>query len=121
MWIVSLLVAFVVTGVTLLYAAFLPQISGESLQGWFELGVIVFIPWLVLTVLFQRIRRIKHLGAARLFQLVAFASAAYGVATSHAMDVPTAAAYFAAYGSLALALSAAIWWVVQGFSARSGK
>ena len=121
MWIVSFLVALIVAAATLSYAAFLPQISGESPEGWLALAALVFVPWFVLAALLQHVRRMRHLGAARLFQVAALVSAMYGEATSRAMDLPTAAAHFAAYGSFALVVCIAVWWVIQGFATHRSK
>jgi len=120
-WIISLFVALIVAAVTVAYAAFLPQISGESSSEWLGLAALVFVPWFALAALSQHTRRIRHLGAARLVQVAALAGSIYGVTNSRAMDLPTAAAHFAAYVSVTLVACIAVWWVADGFSKHRSK
>ena len=121
-WHAPILVAAAVTAATLVYWANFEVSSGTSAKDWFAVGAIVFIPWLSFALLVYYVRRLKHMGAARLFQVIGFASAVFGAAaTIRPAHLPSYAAAFAIYGAIALFLCAVIWWVVEGFVKQRSK
>lgn len=115
MWLKAFIIAGVVTAASLLYAFVAHQFLGARPDEWAGFGVMVFIPWLLLVVMYQKAKNIKHIGVSRLFIVVGILSGVIGVTTSKPHSVPEVASLFSFYGVVGFTFCLMAWWVIRGF------
>jgi hypothetical protein len=120
-WLKSLIVAMIVTIFSLSYAHFIKQLENARSDEWVWFGVMVFIPSLFFSFLFQKIQKLPNIGFSRLFLVFGFISAIVGVFIHDPTDIPSAASVFTFYGVLGFGFCLIIWWIILGFSEKNEK